>query len=64
MLKAHLGHVTLYGVSISQPAFWTRSQKGRFTHLPMWLHKRMEEQGGEVRNVSSRVPSFLASISS
>jgi hypothetical protein len=59
MLKAHLGHV-----SISKPAFCTLSQKGRFTHLLMWLRKRIEEKGGEVRNVSSLVQSFLASISS
>ena len=31
MLKAHLGHVTLYGVSRSNPAFWTRSQFAMLT---------------------------------
>src|SRR5205807_453268 len=50
--------------SISNPAFCTLSKMGGLTDLLMWLHKRIEEKGGEVGKVHPLAQSFLVSISS
>ena len=47
------------GVSISNPAFCTLSNMGGLTDLLIWLHKRIEEKGGEVGRVHPLAQSFL-----
>jgi hypothetical protein len=54
----------LKGDSISNVAFCTLSNVGLLIDLLMCLHRRIEEKGDEVGNVSPLAQSFLVSISS